>query len=227
MTRTLLLLAAVGCVPADPSEPSSPAPPREGIAVGNPPGMAAMRAATAPADGIAFTALEWQVGGVYVENCEGEGRTTDRGGLLELDGGTVQVPAGRWCAIGLVSDAVMYLDGQVRNGGRFRFHAAIGRLMLYGDIDVPAAEDTATTDQVTRDLVLELGEPEWVDERDLALQPTDDVAFGDACLDDPLCTAIWTGIVHRSAVYGDDGDGVVSETERATGDEGRGDERRD
>jgi len=219
---TLTLLALIGC-----EQPDQPDP-REGIAVGNPPGMALLRGAPATSRRVSFTALRFVVSQLYLEDCYGEGTTEPSEGTLDLIGDDpVEIPAGTWCAMGFASDEPVGLAGEVSNGGTFRFSAELGRLMVYGEVEVLETAQDATDDP-TGELVLELGAADFVSEDDLDLGPTDDLRLGTDCLSDPLCAAIWTGIMHRSAIYEDsDGDGEVSDTERSGGTRARGTERRE
>jgi len=213
-----MFLAVLACDQPDP---------KEGIAVGNPPGMASLRGAPAASTGVTFTSLNFAVSDIYLEDCDGVGTTEPSGGVLDLIGDDpVEVAAGTWCAIGFTTVEPLLLEGEVSNGGQFSFSAELGRLMVYGEVEVEAADEGATDDP-TGDLVLELGAVDWVSETELALGPTDELRLGADCLADPLCSSIWTGIMHRSAIYGDDGDGRVSDGERDAGDSARGTERRE
>jgi len=219
----LALLALAACEERD--QPDQPDP-REGIAVGNPPGMALLRGAPASSRGVTFTTLSFVVSQLYLEDCQGLGKTEESSGTLDLIGDDpVEIPAGTWCAMGFGSDEPVGLAGQVSNGGTFRFSAELGRLMVYGEVEVPEADEDAT-DELTTELVLELGATDFVREEDLGLEPTDDLPLGADCLSDPICAAIWTGLMHGSAVYEDgDGDGEVSDAERAEGARAQGTER--
>jgi len=219
MRITAFVLALLGCSPEKQNDRDS------GIGVGNPPGMAELRAVPAAGTGITYTDFEIPVSALYLETCDGVGQVIEQTVDLSLSDQTfVEVPAGVWCALGLLSADPVLLRGEVSNGGQFTFTTPIGRLMVYGQVEVPASDDTE--DAPTTQLVLEVGRPEWIDEATLALGPTDAIELGNNCFDDPLCSRLWTAFMHQSALFYDvDGDGQVSEEERNTREAAAGTER--
>jgi hypothetical protein len=156
---TLSLLSLMGCDADKVNDKDS------GIGVGNPP-MAELRSTPATSTGIGFTALNFPVSSIYIEDCDGVGITEERTADLDLSGDIfLSVPAGHWCALGLISSEPVVLQGQTSNGGQFNFTTDLGRLMVYGEVDLPSS------DEATAQLVLELGYPDWIDEAGLGLAP--------------------------------------------------------
>lgn len=200
---------------------------RSGIAVGNPPGkeeVSAMARVTV-ADGIDVEMVDFlmAVDAVHLEDCFGQGQRIDLpvGTALRLDGSSIPIPTGEWCVVGLLpSPRAAHLRG-FAGRGRFRFESTLGRVLLYSDPGVVLLEDD--------ELVLELGEPGWLEAADFdVLDGEERFVGGPDCLDDTLCSRIRGGLMNRAGLFRDrDRNGQVDDTERKEGTDAAGDSRRE
>lgn len=189
------------------------APPPGGIAIGNPP--TTVRISLADATDVAFDDLSLPIAGVYLEDCDGAGQVVGRAVEIGLRGTAIEVPAGDWCAIGLVPDGDATLTGRA-SGGTFRFAAPLPRILLYGEIKLDP--------EVA--FVLELAEPGWIDAAAFGLSAGDHLDIGgERCTSDPLCARILVALTDTAGLYDDDGDGTVDPTERDRGESAAGTSR--
>lgn len=193
-------LALVGCASSF----------EDGVAVGNPTMDAEVAARLAPADPVALTSARLQVLSVDFTSCDGLTTLILRPGTVDLLGGVVlPVPEGAWCTVAWSSGGDLELKGA---GGRLE--GALPWPSLRFSLDPEAAVGTSPAN------VLEFASPGW-------LAPiADEVAAGGEVhltVEHPAFDVVMASITTDSALWTDDGDGVLSESERIEGAIGTGD----
>lgn len=195
---------------------------RSGIAIGNPPGKDEATARITVADGVDVEVMDLlvMVDAVHLEDCDGFGERVPLTERLDLRlGSSIPIPSGEWCVVGLLPSArPAHLRG-VAGPGRFRFEAELGRVLLYSDPGVVLLGGD--------ELVLELGEPGWLEAAEFDVRDDEERVLGPNCLDDPLCARVRSGLMNRAGLFRDrDHNGVVDDEERQEGTRAAGDARR-
>ncbi len=187
----LLALSAPACLSADP-----------GTIVGNP---GQMRVAVAPAHGLTLDGARLTVEELRFVACDGAEVAMPIEGSLDLiDPVLLQAPGGTWCGLHLDPAGPLLLDGAAPAGGR-----------LMAELNLPAVDIAANQLQVDGGfIVVELGGPGWLNAQALGINGRDDVSIVPG---DPLHDGLVEAISTLSAAYPDDGDGWVSDAERALG----------
>ena len=177
--------------------------PTPGTIVGNP---GETRLSTADSAGLTYDNAFLSVESVTFTDCQGASAVVPVDGTLDLlDPVILSAPGGTWCGVTATPAGPLWVTGSADAGGSFD-------LLL----DLPPLALSATTG-VRIDasaVVFEVGGPDWIDAGSLGLAPDTPVQVqpGDA-LHDALVAAATTS----SALYADDGDGVVTAPERAAG----------
>lgn len=176
-------------------------PPPSGTLVGNP-GKA--RASLAPEANATLQAAETSLTWDWI-GC-GSDRATIGGGITDLIASTeVEVPAGSWCALVVTfDDTVRFEFDQVAPPGQFTVELSVTPpLTLYTEAPLIIDGDV---------LALEIGSPDWitVPPFDVRVQP----AFGPTDVESMLLAA---ELAAGTALFFDDGDGLVDANERAEG----------
>lgn len=187
----LLALSAPACLSADP-----------GTIVGNP---GQMRVAVAPADGMTLDSARMAVEELRFIACDGaEVAVPIEGNLDLIDPVLLQAPGGTWCGLRLEPAGPLLLDGEAPAGGR-----------LSADLALPLVDIAANQLQVDGGfIVVELGGPGWLSAHGVGINGRSDVSIAPG---DPLHDGLVEAISTLSAAYPDDGDGRVSDAERALG----------
>ena len=192
-----VLAASLGCRTAP--------PPDEGTSVGNPGGL---RLALGPGDGLVATRARLAVASLRWTTCTtGAVREVVVNDAVDLlDSAELRAPAGEWCTVELVPAGPLRVEATGTEGGTATLELALPAIVLGGA--APLAVDGAVA------LLVEVGDAGWVDAAELGLAPglarTVDAA-------DPLHDALVGAAVAGTAVYADDGDGSLSDAERAAG----------
>jgi hypothetical protein len=188
---------------------------RGGTSVGNP-GEVASSMASATRGAHAFAAVDRAA--LQWVDCDGGTQTVPIDGVLDLLAPTPQeAPAGTWCAVELVHDTPVVVQGG----------DASGTYALTLDVPVVHVEfPTARGLEVDgQRLVLEVGKPGWLDLDALGVVGGADVSVGVA---DPEHEALARALAFGSAVFVDnDEDGEVDDDERGEGSVGEGSEYED
>lgn len=183
-----------------------PGTPPSGTFVGNP-GEATSRLA-AYGESITLSEAEATIGFTDAAGCSSDlaGETPDVASLDLLGENSVQLPPGEWCALGVYVESVLLIGG-FADEAEFEIRLEPGLVELYtqagltvdGDDFILELADTGwLSDEVIRGL-------DWDDERVLVTE------------EDPLSTQLSEAIVDRSALFLDDGDGLLSDAERDLG----------
>lgn len=173
-----------------------------GTAVGNPTGMAFT---AAPATEFTYTSASVKVDAVNFTACAGGVTPVAVGETVDLLEGTdLTAPAGTWCTVEVAFADVVHLVGTSSAGFTGELLLDVGRVRFAnaGGFVVDA-----------NPIAAELGEPGWFDPA-LIGADTEDVVVVDGALAGLLVAEVRS----RSALFGDsDGDGVISDAERAAG----------
>lgn len=195
MNRPLTVLLAIAALTGCKSTPPS------GTSVGNP-GKGVVRLAEA-------TELDFEMvfsdgGQVTALACDGTERTASLDQLL--DGVPFELPAGELCTLRADFPSALFIDGTQSGGG------AVGTFELTLVLD--AIEVTPELLVDGEDYVLELGAPDWVTPTSLGMNPVGTTVVGPG---DPQHDAIVSELELGTGLYADDGDGLISDPERAAG----------
>jgi len=184
-----------------------PPPPADGIAVGNP-GKGSMTLALAEAEDFTFETAEVPVGYLGLSGCSSDDWEREDGRVADLVATeSFELQAGTWCGL-----AVQW-DGLLQAAGAWATESASGDFELHLDLQdlaVDAVVELADGDA----LLLELAAPDWLDADALGLQDGDSVVIDAASPEHPTLAA---SLESTSTLFRDDGDGVLSATERAAG----------
>ena len=177
--------------------------PTQGTIVGNP---GETRLSTADSTGLQYENAFLSVESVTWTDCQGATVEVPIDGTIDLlDPVILQAPAGTWCGVTATPAGPLQVQGAGNTGGVFDLQ-----------LDLPAVTVTATTGVFIEAsaVVLEVGGRDWIDASLLGLSDTADVQVRPG---DPLHDTLVAAATTSTALYADDGDGVVSDVERAAG----------
>lgn len=171
-----------------------------GTAVGNPTDMAVH---AAPSEGSSFTEAKTKVSTLSLATCAGETSVRTLEDDVDLLGRTaLELPGGAWCSFTLTFAEPLGFSGQLQDGGEFAFSLVVESLEVVAEADVSTDEGP---------FVFEVGAPDWLTTSDL-----EKLAEGGANANGVI-TSLLAHLPAQSALYYDDGDGQISDAERAAG----------
>lgn len=213
MSRFLLLTASLsflGCA-GEERDPS------EGIFVGNPPGVVGVVGASG--DRGAATVTQFELRESTLTDCSGDSEALSAHGDDPL--GLARLPAGEWCALELVPDGPVVLEGEYSDV-TFELQIPVERISVEGYLDISERE-------ASRRFILELGEESAFADRLEFTEAGRHVELDVAeCLEAELCQEILEAVEDGSALFEDaDLDGRISDRERASTERMRGELRTD
>lgn len=181
--------------------------PHEGTIIGNP-GDTQLTAAD-PKD-MRFTYGALPVDTMTLMGCSGAvGDVVEVGALFVLGEDLITIPEGSWCGLALGLDGPLELTAEA-DPEHVELSLEVGEVTLTGD--------SFTVDGA---YVLELAYPEWLSRETLVLNGQDVVIDSSHFLHGTLASMVGLG----SALFADDGDGVIDDAERADGALSEGERR--
>lgn len=183
-----------------------PATPPSGTFVGNP-GEATARLATY-GDTITLTEAEATLGFTDAVSCSSE-LTSEAAAVVSLDllaDNSAPLPAGQWCALGVYVESIL-LFGGFADEAEFQISLEPGFIELASEAELSVDGD---------DFILELADTDWLSDEVMQelLREGEWIVVDE---DDPLAAQLSDAIVESSALFLDDGDGALSDEERAAG----------
>lgn len=174
-----------------------------GTAVGNPTGLSVE---TAPALDVTVKTATAALGDVTFTWCDGTVEAVSVGTSVDLLGGVdLETPAGTFCSVVFAFTGPLAVTATGPKGADITLSLDVISLRF-------ANADGFTPDGTP--VIVELGEPDWLSAAGLGATGVDDVTIDGGPIHDQLVAIVR----HRSACFEDtDGDGAVSDAERASG----------